>query len=183
MRSNPAWLKHTAILVMSLLLAGVVANTFASAGAGPALKAGVFNPPRLAPEFSLRGSDGSEVTLARYRGKVVVMAFGYTSCAAVCPTAKSSPAPWAVRRVPPWSGRGSSGRSTRGARRGVRRPSLRPPDRRLRQPANYLPEEVCLDVPPSTNPRRDDSGPSDDRSRCCSYRPGRPLSLLAIALS
>ncbi|TMJ29164.1 MAG: SCO family protein [Alphaproteobacteria bacterium] len=70
---------------MSLLLAGVVANTFASAGAGPALKAGVFNPPRLAPEFSLRGSDGSEVTLARYRGKVVVMAFGYTSCAAVCP--------------------------------------------------------------------------------------------------
>src|SRR4051812_42247304 len=85
MRSNPAWLKHTAILVMSLLLAGVVANTFASAGAGPALKAGVFDPPRLAPEFSLRGSDGLEVTLARYRGKVVVMAFGYTSCAAVCP--------------------------------------------------------------------------------------------------
>jgi protein SCO1 len=85
MRSNLAWLKHTAILVMSLLLAGVVAKTSASAGAGPALKAGVFNPPRLAPEFSLRGSDGSEVTLARYRGKVVVMAFGYTSCAAVCP--------------------------------------------------------------------------------------------------
>jgi protein SCO1/2 len=40
----------------------------------------------MAPEFSLRGSDGSNVTLARYRGKVVLMAFGYTNCAAVCPT-------------------------------------------------------------------------------------------------
>jgi protein SCO1/2 len=49
------------------------------------LKAGVFDPPRLAPEFSLRGSDGAEVTLARYRGKVVLMVFGYTNCAAVCP--------------------------------------------------------------------------------------------------
>ncbi len=45
----------------------------------------MFDPPRLAPEFSLRGSDGTELTLARYRGKVVLMAFGYTSCAAVCP--------------------------------------------------------------------------------------------------
>ncbi len=85
MRSNLACLKHTAILLLSLLLAGVVAMACASAGAGPALKAGVFDPPRLAPEFSLRGADGSEVTLARYRGNVVVMAFGYTSCAAVCP--------------------------------------------------------------------------------------------------
>jgi protein SCO1/2 len=83
MRSNLACLKHTAILLLSLLLVGVVAKT--SAGAGPALKAGVFDPPRLAPEFSLRGSDGSEITLARYRGNIVVMAFGYTSCAAVCP--------------------------------------------------------------------------------------------------
>jgi protein SCO1/2 len=45
----------------------------------------VFDPPRLAPEFALHGSDGAEVTLARYRGKVVLMAFGFTSCAAVCP--------------------------------------------------------------------------------------------------
>ena len=49
------------------------------------MKAGVFDPPRPAPEFSLRGSDGAEVALARYRGKVVLMAFGFTSCAAVCP--------------------------------------------------------------------------------------------------
>ena len=51
----------------------------------PALKAGVFDPPRLAPDFSLAGSDGRELTLSRHRGKVVVLAFGFTSCADVCP--------------------------------------------------------------------------------------------------
>jgi protein SCO1/2 len=39
----------------------------------------------MAPDFSLAGSDGSELTLGRYRGKVVVLAFGFTSCADVCP--------------------------------------------------------------------------------------------------
>ena len=50
------------------------------------MKAGAFDPPHAAPEFSLPGSDGSEVTLARYRGKVVLLTFGFTHCAAVCPT-------------------------------------------------------------------------------------------------
>lgn len=50
------------------------------------LKSGAFNPPRAAPEVSLRGSDGSDVKLSRYRGKVVALGFGYTFCADVCPT-------------------------------------------------------------------------------------------------
>jgi protein SCO1/2 len=50
-----------------------------------ALRAGVFDPPRLAPEFALRGSDGSELKLSGYRGKVVALAFGYTNCPSVCP--------------------------------------------------------------------------------------------------
>jgi len=50
-----------------------------------ALKAGVFNPARAAPDFSVRGSDGAELALSRYRGKVVVLGFGYTHCANVCP--------------------------------------------------------------------------------------------------
>ena len=49
------------------------------------LHAGVFSPPRAAPEFSLRGSDGAELTLSRYRGKVVILGFGFTSCPDVCP--------------------------------------------------------------------------------------------------
>jgi protein SCO1/2 len=50
-----------------------------------ALKAGVFNPAREAPDFSVRGSDGTALTLSRYRGKVVVLGFGYTHCPNVCP--------------------------------------------------------------------------------------------------
>jgi protein SCO1/2 len=50
-----------------------------------ALKAGVFDPAREAPEFSVRGSDGGTLTLSRYRGKVVLLGFGYTSCPNVCP--------------------------------------------------------------------------------------------------
>ncbi len=51
-----------------------------------ALKAGTFDPPRAAPELALRGSDGQDLTLARFRGKLVLMSFGFTHCAAVCPT-------------------------------------------------------------------------------------------------
>ncbi len=78
--------KHIALTVLSLLFAATSMMTSAGATAGPVLKAGVFNPPYMAPDFSLRGSDGSDVTLARYRGKVVLLTFGYTNCAAVCPT-------------------------------------------------------------------------------------------------
>ena len=85
MRSRPTPTPRAAILLRSLLLAGFAAAAAANAGAAPAFKAGVFEPPRPAPEFSLRGADGADVTLARYRGKVVLMSFGYTHCAAVCP--------------------------------------------------------------------------------------------------
>jgi protein SCO1/2 len=94
-RLNPKLAIVAAILV-ALVCAAVVLTRSArptvpspqQAVAVPAgaLKAGVFDPPHAAPEFSLPGSDGSKVTLARYRGKVVLLTFGYTHCAAVCPT-------------------------------------------------------------------------------------------------
>jgi protein SCO1 len=49
------------------------------------LKAGLFDPPRQAPEFSLVASNGGELHIGAFRGKVVLLAFGYTSCTAVCP--------------------------------------------------------------------------------------------------
>jgi protein SCO1/2 len=52
----------------------------------PTLKAGIFDPPRAAPDFSLQGSDGLELKMSRHRGKVVLLSFGYSSCPAVCPT-------------------------------------------------------------------------------------------------
>ena len=51
----------------------------------PALKAGVFDPPRRAPDFDLLGSNGGDLKISDYRGKVVLLAFGFTSCTAVCP--------------------------------------------------------------------------------------------------
>jgi protein SCO1 len=57
----------------------------AQAADADALKAGVFNPAREAPDFSVHGSDGADLKLSHYRGKVVVLGFGYTSCLNVCP--------------------------------------------------------------------------------------------------
>jgi protein SCO1 len=57
----------------------------AHSGEADELKAGIFNPAREAPDFSVLGSDGTALTLSRYRGKVVLLGFGYTSCPNVCP--------------------------------------------------------------------------------------------------
>lgn len=78
MRRAAAW----AALWLALAAPGVRAEE-------TSLIAGVFSPPRLAPEFSLPGSNGTELTLSRYRGKVVLLAFGYTSCTEVCPVTLS----------------------------------------------------------------------------------------------
>ena len=76
-----------ATLLLSPLLSGVLASAQAATGdASVQMKAGVFSPPRMAPEIALRGSDGRELQLAQHRGKVVVMAFGFTHCPEVCPT-------------------------------------------------------------------------------------------------
>ena len=76
--------KHArAVLLAALLFA---AGLGARAAAAPELRAGVFDPPRAAPDFALQGSNGAELTLSRYRGKVVALGFGYTHCPSVCPT-------------------------------------------------------------------------------------------------
>ena len=49
-------------------------------------KSGVFEPPRKAPEFALKGSNGAELRLDNYRGKVVVLGFGFSNCPEICPT-------------------------------------------------------------------------------------------------
>ena len=50
-----------------------------------ALKAGVLSPVMAAPELKLQGSDGKALNLARFRGKVVLLAFGFSNCGEVCP--------------------------------------------------------------------------------------------------
>lgn len=73
-------------LLLSLALAvGSMFGAACGAETNAALKAGVFDPARMAPDFTLRGSNGGDLTLSRYRGKLVLLAFGYTSCTEVCP--------------------------------------------------------------------------------------------------
>jgi protein SCO1/2 len=72
-------------IVVLGLLRGVTPATAGTATRAPGFKAGLFNPARVAPEFSLQGSDGRELKMSRFRGKVVLLSFGYSSCTAVCP--------------------------------------------------------------------------------------------------
>jgi protein SCO1/2 len=78
-------IRFRAVFLALLLLA-------ARAGAAPiaGLKSGLFEPPRAAPEIALQASDGKPFTLASYRGKLVVLEFGYTHCADVCPVSLAS---------------------------------------------------------------------------------------------
>jgi protein SCO1/2 len=68
-----------------MLLVACACLGAAQSQAGPALIAGLFDPPRLAPDFSLHAAGGGRLELGRYRGKVVLLAFGYTHCTGVCP--------------------------------------------------------------------------------------------------
>jgi protein SCO1/2 len=71
--------------VRPAVLALLLVAALASAAAKPAFKAGVFEPPHAAPELGLAGSDGRPLALARFRGRVVALAFGFTTCPDVCP--------------------------------------------------------------------------------------------------
>ena len=76
----------TARWVTALLVLACVTSAGATDSTPAALKAGTFDPPRQAPDFELLGSNGGELKISNYRGKVVLLAFGFTSCTAVCPT-------------------------------------------------------------------------------------------------
>lgn len=71
-------MKRLLPLLMALVLA-------APAAAAAAMKGGVFDPPRAAPEIVLPSSKGGQFKLSAYRGKVVVLEYGYTHCLDVCP--------------------------------------------------------------------------------------------------
>ena len=67
------------VVAPALLAASVQAAPLAG------LKSGVFEPPRAAPEIALPSSKGGLFRLSTYRGRVVVLEFGYTHCLDVCP--------------------------------------------------------------------------------------------------
>lgn len=77
-------------MLASVFAAAAVTAPGREAAQAEGMKAGAFTPAHAAPDFSLPGSNASEVSLARYRGKVVLLTFGFTYCAAVCPTTLST---------------------------------------------------------------------------------------------
>jgi len=76
-----------ALATMVMMLAAVLsfAEPGTKAAAKPELKAGVLSPVMPAPPLKLQGTDGRPLDLANYRGKVVMLAFGFSSCGEVCP--------------------------------------------------------------------------------------------------
>ncbi len=79
-----SWARMGALLLAGLLMQ---CGAWAATPTLPAkLKAGVFEPPGAAPEFALQGSNGSDLKLSNYRGKLVLLVFGFTNCPEVCPT-------------------------------------------------------------------------------------------------
>ncbi len=72
-------------LVMMLAASLSLAEPAAKSAAQPELKAGTLSPVMQAPELKLQGTDGRPLDLASYRGKVVMLAFGFSSCGEVCP--------------------------------------------------------------------------------------------------
>lgn len=75
-------------LISGIFLLALMAVSHASesvASKSPALKSGVFEPPRMAPDFSLPSSRDNQFHLNQQRGKMVVLGFGFTHCPNVCP--------------------------------------------------------------------------------------------------
>ena len=73
--------------VSALAAAALIAVLLAGCGAeGPKFKSTDLTGADFGRELALAGHDGRPRTLADFRGKLVVLSFGYTFCPDVCPT-------------------------------------------------------------------------------------------------
>jgi protein SCO1/2 len=81
------------LIVLAALSAAalLIVTGIAAAYAGPAFSQAYafhgsrFDPPSAAADFTLTNQDGQAVRLSDYRGKIVVLYFGYTHCPDQCP--------------------------------------------------------------------------------------------------
>ena len=78
--------KFLAIIFIPLAVVLVATGiTFYIKGNDRALKGSVIDPPIIAPGITLNGPDGRDVRLSEFRGKFVLIFFGYTHCPDECP--------------------------------------------------------------------------------------------------
>lgn len=75
------------VLALVTLVSGGAAIAVRSIQTPPAdFQGGVVSPPIMVPDVVLPSAKGDEVRLSDFRGKVVLLFFGYTNCPDVCPT-------------------------------------------------------------------------------------------------
>ena len=87
------WQRRTTLMVIIAALLVVLAGGSAwAAGLVPFINRGTpihgtaFDPNTPAPNFTLEEAGSKQVQLSDYRGKVVLLYFGYTYCPDICPT-------------------------------------------------------------------------------------------------
>jgi len=82
-RALPALMRRAAVL---LFAAFALASLAGCGPEGPKFKASDITGSSFGRDFALTDHTGKARTLADFRGKAVVMFFGYTQCPDVCPT-------------------------------------------------------------------------------------------------
>jgi protein SCO1/2 len=74
------------VAVLALAGCGAAATGTPTPSFTSQLRGAVFDPPRTVADFSVPSSSGAPFTLSEYRGKIVLLYFGYLTCPDVCPT-------------------------------------------------------------------------------------------------
>jgi protein SCO1/2 len=73
------------ILILLLVVLIAIGGTYYFTTLSHAFKGSVINPPVAAPQISLAGPGDINVQLTDFRGKVVLIFFGFTHCTNECP--------------------------------------------------------------------------------------------------
>ena len=79
--------KKFPIIALGLLAIVAIATVigFVYARANPSFRGSVISPPLPAPDFTLTNQTGGTSSLSNYRGRFILLFFGFTSCKDECP--------------------------------------------------------------------------------------------------